>query len=963
MNQLCRFSSLFVLAGVTCFASAQIKLRSDEADKDKQLAKFHRRERTGTPAALRLKSYEDRVKLDRSSPFQNLEWKSVGPEYQGGRVVSIAAPENDPRQVFVAYATGGLWKTTDEGQTWTPLFDKESTCGIGDLAVSKDGKTIWIGSGEANSSRTSYAGTGVFKSVDGGETWTNMGLNESHHIGKILIDPNDSNTVYAAVLGHLYTANPERGVYKTTDGGKTWTQVLKVNRTTGAIDLTFSGKRLFAHLWDRQRTAWDFAESGPGSGLFYTDNGGTNWSKAAGLPGGSILGRGGLATSASNPNRLYLTLDNQDEDEENAFEDEADGILTPSRLVRLSPAQFANLATGVLKPFFSKYFDGADPVAWQKDIREGKKTLADLVDEIKKVSPKAFALKKIFDEVYRSEDGGKTWSKAHAAGIGPEYGYYFNKIFVNPRNPDDVVLANFLLHRSTDGGRTWTQMAETAHVDFHAVYFDPKDPNRVIVGSDGGVYFSANGGKSFRVTNNIPVGQTTTLALDNQSPYHIYTGLQDNGTMEGPSNYVPGESDPNDWKVVGFGDGSAVAVDAKGIVLHVAYQFGGHSAKDRKSGESWGSAPRASKGITLRFNWISPLILSSFHPDIVYCGSQFLHRSFNQGKTYETLSGDLTKGLPYGNVIFGTLKDISESPLRFGQLLVGADDGSVAYTPDGGATWIPTPTPTPDKWVTRVISSKHNLGTFYVAQNGYRDDDFTPYLWKSTDFGKTWISIAGNLPLEPINVVREDPSDPKVLYVGTDLGVYGTRSGGNSWFSLNANLPHVAVHDLQIQPKAKHLVAATHGRSVWVFDLSQLTDLTPEILAKPIHLFAVASQSRKGWGLKTREAYEPDTEERKLPIRFTVLSAGTTTVELLDKDSKVVLSKTLSATNGLNKVELDLKLAKGKAIPADLKRDPSAPLKDLLEPFRAKFLAAGSYTIRVRQGDKVETQTWELKAD
>lgn len=956
--------SLLFAALACCCLGQRPDLLDKPQSKADQLAKFHFSKRAGMSADLRLKGYDARVWLERQSPFQELKWRNIGPERQGGRVISIVAPANNPKEVYVAFATGGLWRTEDDGASWVSLFDRESSFGIGDVAVSKDGKTLWVGSGEANSSRTSYAGTGVFKSQDRGKTWKWMGLPESHHIGKILIDPKDENTVYVAALGHLYTQNDERGVYKTTDGGKTWTLILSGTSSAGAIDLTLAGDNLFAHIWDRRRLAWDFAESGPGSGLFRSKDGGKSWTRAEGLPSGQNLGRGGLVSSPKDPNRLYLTLDNQSAAEDDVYEDEKEGVLTPMRLLRLTGKQVGQLPKTVLDPFFETYMPRDEKLEeWTKDLTSGKRTLEDLVAAMKKRRPGLFKVGKVFDEVYRSEDGGATWKKAHAAGIGPDYGYYFNKIFVNPSNPNDVVLANFLLHRSKDGGRSWQQMAVDAHVDFHAVYFDPTDPNRILVGSDGGVYISRDGGKTFKDLNTLPVGQTTTLALDDRTFYHIYTGLQDNGTMEGPKNYVSGSSNPADWKTLNGGDGSAVAVDPSGDLVFTAYQFGGHSGLNRKTGESWTAAPTPTKDKPLRFNWISPLVISSHNSDIVYCGSQYLHRSFDSGKKYSIISPDLTKGKAAGNVPFSTLKDISESPLRFGLILTGADDGTVSYTPDGGYQWNTINTPTPDKWVSRVVTSKHKESVFYVAQNGYRDDDFSPYLWRSTDLGKTWVSIVGNLPAEPINVVREDPRDPNVLYVGTDMGVYFTRNLGRTWYALQGNMPHVAVHDLQIQAKANDLIVATHGRSIWILPLDPIEELTEDLLAKDLAFLPLESMNRFYWGRKQRAAYEVDEEEHKLNVRFISCEEGATELRLVDSAGKEIRKAKVNAHKGLNIVEFDLKDKMGLPIPPDLKPDPNNPLADLLEPYRPVFIAKGDYKLVLTRGGKKSEMAWKLKSE
>ncbi|MFZ4509229.1 MAG: glycosyl hydrolase, partial [Fimbriimonas sp.] len=839
-----RFPLLLLTALAFGLVSAQVREEEeeergaapDQVSKTQEQKLYHSEPAKGMPAATRMAGWEQRKRLLGESVFGNLLWRNVGPEVQSGRVVDIIAPRDKPDDVLVAFATGGLWRTSDDGITWKPLFDQESTFGIGDVAVSHDGNTIYIGSGEANSQRTSYAGTGVFKSIDAGKTWTNVGLPESHHIGRVVIDPKNENIVWVGALGHLYSPNEERGVYRSADGGKTWDHVLKVDENTGCVDLAVDPKNpstAYAAMYDRERRAWNYRESGKGSGVYKTTNGGKTWQKVTALPSGDVAGRYGLSISASNPNVIIATLDNQGDDPEWDGLDEyvASGTLTPRRFLRLDEKTFASLDKSVLEPFWRSYGPSGtslDDVV--KQVAEGKLKLEDVRKKIETRNPAAFTPPLIQDEIYRSEDGGKTWNRMRLGEVGGGYTYYFGKCWINPRDDKDIVVGGFIMVRSRDGGKTWRQMANRVHVDFHGFWFDPRNATKMWVGNDGGPYLSGDDGATWRHLNNLSVGQTTTVAVDNKSPYNIFTGLQDNGTLKGPSTYVPGLSDKSLWQAVGGGDGSAIAVDPRdnGDIYFSSSQFGALSGRNQKTNERWSARPA---GPSLRYNWITPIVISAFHPDIVYVGSQYLHRSFNGGRRFEPISGDLTKNKPNGDVPFSTIKDLSESPLKFGLIYTGADDGSVKVTPDGGFQWLDIPTPAPNKWVSRVVASKFDVGTVYVAQNGYREDDFAAYLWKSTDQGKTWTSIVGNLPAEPINVVREDPDNQDVLYVGTDAGVYVTFDGGKKWESLHGGMPTAPIHDLVIQPRERDLIAASHSRGIWILPLKQVFAVTPELRA------------------------------------------------------------------------------------------------------------------------------------
>ena len=966
------FAILLSVLNLPAALQGQLKPPPDKAD---EIRRFHTPEVRGMAAAERLKGYVQRQALIRETPYSQIKWRCVGPELQSGRVVSVDSPHDLPQRLLVGFATGGLWQTDDDGITWTSLFDDQSSFGIGDVAVSRDGQTIWVGTGEANSQRTSYAGTGVFKSTDAGKTWTNMGLEETQHIGKVLIDPRNENTVYVAAIGHLYSQNPERGVYKTTDGGKSWQHVLKIDARTGVIDIVQDPRHpdtLYASAWDRDRRAWNFRESGPGSALYKSTDAGRTWKKLDAFPSGPYMGRTGLAISPSNPSILYAFVDNNAPNEADADRDEVTpgGQLTLRRFLLLTDDEFNRLDRRMKAGFVGRYLPpGTDVDALLGELRSGALKLADLRGKMEAYNPSVFDLDLIFAEVFRSDDGGKSWRKTHPRPLGPHGGYYWGKVVVHPKNSDELYTLGVELLKSTDGGKTWKEIAGRNHADHHVVWIDPRNPKRIVNGNDGGPYLSEDGGQNWRHLNNLPVGQTTTLALDNKRPYNIIVGLQDNGTIMGPSSYVPGRSRLSDWKAIGGGDGSAIAVDPRldGNLIYTASQFGAHSAWDQTTGERWGLRPSPAGGERpLRFNWISPILISSFHPDIVYLGSQKLHRSLDRGRTWEDLSGDLTKNREQGDVPYSTLKDISESPFRFGSVLVGCDDGTVKITQDHGAIWRDIATPTPSKWVSRVIWSKYSPNRLYVAQNGYREDDFAPYLWRSDDLGRTWTSIAGDLPAEPINVVREDPKRSDILYVGTDMGVYVSVDRGVHWDTFGGGMPNAPVHDLAIHPRDGDLVAATHSRSAWVASVRELQSLTPELRKKPLHLWPIADLRRSArWGYDFKAQYD-DSPPSKPTVSgsFWALPAGKAKATLKSKYGRVFKEIEFDAVKGFNffTIDLELKPWKPDAPPLKDPKDLEEKLKDPYQARRPEYLDIGAYVIEVRLGDNVASVPWNLTA-
>lgn len=916
---------------------------------------------TAMPAAARLEAFERRTRMENDSIFQNVMWRSVGSEIQGGRVVDVESPMSEPLTLYIAYATGGLWRTEDDGITWKSLFDKYSSFAIGDLAVTADGKTLWLGTGENNSARTHYTGTGVFKSTDRGETWSHMGLAESLHIGRIVIDPRNANTVFVAAMGGQYSEGRDRGIYKTTDGGKSWKHVLAIDEYAGGIDLVMKPndpRTLYAALWGRDRRAWNILEAGPGGGIYKSTDAGESWTLVKDLPSGFAAGRAGLAVTPADPNRVYVYMDTYQGDPDTQWDDERapSGQLTVWRFWRLSDALLKEVPEDALKEFLRSRIPTTtnldDTVA---KIKNGTMGVMDTAKLMAERNANVFALRETLYKIYVTKDNGRTWTPM--ATMGDQMNYYTGRITANPKDADEIyVTGNQMLH-SMDGGASFRIIGRRNHVDKHVLWIDPRNTNRIIDGNDGGPYLSMDHGETWRHLNTISVGQYTTIAVDTKTPYRIIGGMQDNGTLRGPSNYRPGINDLTDWETVGGGDGSMIAVDPRngGDQIYVSSQFGSFSAYNSVTGQRWGLRPT---GRGLRWNWISPIKISPHHPDIIYLGSQHVHRSFNQGRSWETISPDLTKQKQGGNVPISTLTAIDESPLKFGVIYAGADDGSVKVTKDGGVTWEDIATPATERWVTRIVASKHDAGTVYVSQNGYRQDEWTPYVWKSTDYGKTWKSIAGNLPFEPVNTVREDPTDKDRLYVGTDMGVFVSIDGGASWISYGGGLPHIAVHDLVIQEQAKDMVVATHGRSVWVIDLEPLDEANAELRAKDLHVWPVQNLGgRDNWGLDRKALWDKsEPNEPRINGRFWSKNHGKATVKIVDAQGAVVKQVEVAATPGFNSFSIGTILAPRSGVGPVKVSDPKTLAEALADPYpRPVYIGKGTYKAEISVNGQVQS--------
>lgn len=901
-----------------------------------------------TKAIKRLVDFDQRKSLQKDAIVQNIPFRSVGPTIMSGRVTDLAVNPQDPTHFYVAYASGGLWETKNNGTTFTPLFDNEAVMTIGDIAVnwSTSPQTIWVGTGENNSSRSSYAGMGMYKSVDGGKNWLQIGLLESHHIGRIVLHPTNAETAWVAVLGHLYSSNEERGIYKTTDGGNTWKQTLYVDENTGGIDLLMEGKNpevLFAAMWHKTRRAWDFIESGETSGIYRSVDGGENWSlmttAESGFPTGNGVGRIGLAHHKDGG--IFAILDNQDRRKKDNKDEDKDE-LTKDQLRTMSKENFLELSKEKIGGFlqknrFPKKYSAEKIISM---IKEGKIAPIALVEYLENANTQLFDTPVIGAEVYQSTDGGKSWNKTHEDYINDlyySYGYYFGQIRVAPQNPDHIYIMGVPILMSQDGGKTFESInGDNVHADHHALWINPNKEGHLINGNDGGINISYDNGESWIKCNSPAVGQFYTVNVDMAEPYNIYGGLQDNGVWKGSSKYEYSTG----WHQYGVypykglmgGDGMQVAIDSRdNNTVYTGYQFGNYFRINVEKDDYERIQPSHELGERpLRFNWQTPIHLSIHHEDILYLGSNKFHRSMKQGDEWETLSGDLTKGGRKGDVPFGTLSTIHESPMKFGLIYVGSDDGNIHVTKDGGYNWTKISDKLPaDRWVSRVVASAHQEGTVYASLNGYRSDDFDAYVYVSFDYGNSWKQIGKDLPKEPVNIIKEDPKNANLLYVGTDHGVYVSLDKGQTFMGMTKDLPAVPVHDLVIHPKANDLVIGTHGRSFYIAPVQHLQKTTPFILSKPLYVFDIESVKHSSrWGNKRNAWRDATTPKVKIPAYLKTTTS--LQLEVQTADGLVLKKWEADASKGYNFIEYDLSVtadqveAYEKELNKDLKEDEEA---------------------------------------
>lgn len=739
-----------------------------------------------TDPGLRLKWFEKHVAMKDSSIFKDLKWRFLGPDIISGRCTDIAVPKGSKHTIYVGAATGGVWKTVNSGITWEPIMDDVASISVGDIAIApSDPDIMWVGLGEANIFRASVAGTGVYKSTDAGKTWQHMGLADTHTIGRIIIHPENPDIVYVAAPGHEWTYNKERGVFKTTNGGKTWDKILYINEKIGAADLVMDpsdSNVLYASMWNRTRRRWSDPMPGPGDGIFKTTDGGKTWKqKTKGLPDLKLTGRIGLDIARSNPNVIYAFIDNHN----------------PGRI----PEKGERDAYGRLKT--GRVIKGA--------------------------------------EVYRSDDKGETWRKVSPdnrmmEGFGGTYGWVFGQMRVDPNDENTIYIMGLALAKSTDGGKTFKRLYFPGlHGDHHGLWIDPEDSNYLINVNDGGVNVSYDGGIIWRDFHTIhPVVQFYNVAYDMEEPFNIYGSVQDHGTYKGNvAHNLPRrrrERRPvTRWESAPGGEGTHIAVDPTNSNILYSSSFYGRLQRSEFKNGVWVSVsivPKAGEGEPpLRGQWMAPTIISPHNPSVIYHGMQYLYRSMNRGDAWERISPDLSYNDPdkLGKLPFAIphqcLTTISESPFQFGLIYTGTDDGRVHITRNGGVSWTEIIKGLPyNKQVSRIVASKYDKRTVFLTLNGRRDDDFADYIYKSTDYGKTWADISGNMPGGPVNVIREDPKNKDVLYVGTDLGVYVTVDGGKKWHVLANSLPICFVWDLIIHPRDNALVIATNGRGMYVID-------------------------------------------------------------------------------------------------------------------------------------------------
>ena len=850
----------------------------------------------------RLKWYNEHVAMKERSMFKNLRWQFLGPTNVSGRMtdVAVVAPKGKHYTIYVAGASGGVWKTVNEGTSWEPVFQHAASTSIGDVTIAPSNQDIvWIGAGEANIFRSSMAGAGVYKSLDAGKTWHHMGLTGTHTIPRIVIHPQNPDVVYVAASGHEWTDNNERGVYKTTNGGKTWEKVLYIDEKTGAIDLVMNPSdpnTLYAATWQRIRKQWNDPRNEPGysgSGIYKTTNGGKNWQPITnGLPPTKHRGRIGIDICRANPGVLYAFVDNY--------------------------------------KIIGKWVEG------ELDSYGRPK-----VGKIKGAT------------VYRSDNSGKNWRQVsqdnqYMEFLSATYGWVFGQIRVDPNDENKIYVMGLDLNVSEDGGKTF-RLLRGMHGDHHGLWIDPDNSDYLVNVNDGGLAISYDGGKKWRTFyDNLPLVQFFNAAYDMADPFHVYGSIQDHGSYRGTVDLGSGRNNipAVQWEEAPGGEGSSHAIDPTNPdIVYSAGFYGNISRTDLRAKKEVNIVPKAGKGKPpLRGQWVAPFIISPHNPRIIYHGMNFLFRSLNRGDSWERISPDLTGNdkSKLGDIQYQTIFAISESPLKFGLIYVGTDDGRAHVTRDSGNKWTEISKGLPHgKWVSRIAASAFDEGTVYLSQNGKRDDDFAAYLWKSTDYGKTWQDISNNIPCGPVNVIREDPKNKNILYVGTDLGVYVSINGGTFWHLLPNNFPTTFVHDLVIHPRDNIMVAATHGRGMFAVDVSHLQKLTKEVLGKKMHLFEILPAKLPKWqwwrwvGGKTAfiNYYLKDAQPVKLSIK--------------DASGKMVKELKGSGDVGLNAAAWDLKPAPGQETKKEKKKTP--------------YVEPGKYTVVLSAGALSLEGTIEVK--
>ena len=863
-----------------------------------------------------------------------LRLRTIGPAAMSGRITDLAVVERDPYTFYAASATGGLWKTTDNGVSWAAVFQHERVHSIGAVALSQSSPdVVWVGTGEATNRQSSSWGDGVYKSTDGGRTWTNMGLGDTHHIARIVVHPTNPDIVYVAAPGHLWGPNAERGLYGTTDGGRSWTKLLAIDEHTGVTDVAIDPSNpsiLYAAAYQRRRQPFGFVGGGPGNALYKSVDAGRTWRKLTqGLPDGE-LGRIGISVYRKDPNIVYVSVE--------------------------------------------------QGLRYTSSISYGKRLAG----------------------VYRSDDKGEHWRNMGDWNPRPAYS---SRITVDPNDVSRVYMVQYSV--SDDSGKTFKEPPQSLHGDDRFVWVDPADSRHLIKADDGGVGLSYDRGHRWLYVSVLPVSQPYHVTADNARPYNVYAGFQDNGSWQGPSaTYSAWGIVNDDWRRVGGGDGFNNVVDTSdNRTLYSASQYLGLTRVDLKTRESvnirptgpegegpklgnWGSPePRVGKK-TPPANWNSPIIISPHDRKTIYAGMKVLWKSVDQGATWTSL-GDRTTGtdrrslaimgqlpreqtlsLDDGVSFWPTISALAESPRRKGVLWVGTDDGNLQRSLDGGATWTELSSNVPGvpkgTWVASVAASRHAPRTVYVAYDGHQADDYTNYLFASSDDGETWRSITGDLPADrAIHVIVEDLKNPSLLYLGTEFGLYVSHDAGAHWVAFRSNMPMVPVNDVAFQSRENDLVLATHGRGIWILDdLTPLQQLTPAVRASATHVFPIRGAEMKRIASDRAHVgdlyFRGDNPPTAAIITYWLRDAAeatAVTLTVLDSAGTLVTTMRPGGARGLNRVTWDLRYPDlpGPAVAGDDDDVPRAP--------RGQWVLPGRYTVRLEASGVRAEQVVRVRDD
>ena len=844
------------------------------------------------------------------SLIKDLKWRNIGPANMIGRISDFEALDSDFTHVLVASASGGVWKSVNAGTTWEPIFDHYGSASIGDVAFfQKNPDIIWVGTGEECCRNSIAWGDGIYKSMDGGKTFTHMGLEKTQTIGRVITHPDNPDLVYAAATGHTWGYSGDRGLFKTEDGGETWqklTNGLPDDGKTGAIDLVMHPENpdiLYVSFWQRLRQPWRFDSGGPNGGIFKTTDAGKSWVELTqGLPKGD-LGRIGLAISRSNPKVLMAVVEHS------------------------------------YQP--------------RRTLREGRE---------EKPNPDYNDMTKLGTGIYRTEDSGKTWMYMNRINVRP---FYYSHIYINPFDDQLIYYLNTSMQYSKDSGKTFETL-RGLHPDFHTMWLDPTNKNRFYVGQDGGAALTYDHGSTWILFDNLCVTQFYAVSADTRDPYYVYGGMQDNGTWGGPSMNREGAILTDFWFNIGGGDGFYTQNDPTdwrtvycesqgGNIMRVnvetrettrirpsrqnTYNWTEHAPPPPKPkpGEQPSQPSLFSRGRSpFRFNWSSPILISPHNPHTLYFGGDHVFKSIDRGEHWRIISPDLTTddpekhSKPTGGITLDqtgaethcTITTLSESPVTPGLIWAGTDDGNVQLTQDGGKTWTNVRKNVPEVpegiLVSRVEASRFDEGACFLTFDGHRSDLFKPYVFKTEDFGKTWTNISGNLPDGgPVYVIREDLKNKNLLFVGTEFAVFFSIDRGKNWNELSLNMPTVAFHDLMIHPRENDLIAGTHGRGLWILDdISPLQQLTEKVLSSEAHLFENhrpgthwLSLPRGGYG-RGDLYFEGENPAYGAPINFYLkeIPSGAVTIEITDATGNLNTTYTLEdVTTGVNRLMWDMR--------------------------------------------------------